>query len=74
MELEAAKLIAAGLMSFSMLGAAIGVGLIFAAMLQGVARNPSALDKMKTWTFIGMALSEAMGIFGLGLAAYLIFV
>jgi F-type H+-transporting ATPase subunit c len=36
----AAKLIGAGLATIALAGAAIGVGLIFAALISGTARNP----------------------------------
>lgn len=68
-----AKLIAAGMMAAGLLGAAIGVGLVFAAAINGVARNPAAESKFKTYIFLGFALSEAMGLFALALALYLIF-
>ena len=42
MEAEAAKYIGAGLATFGMLGAALGVGNIFASFLTGALRNPSA--------------------------------
>lgn len=73
MEPAAAKLIAAGLMSFGMLGAAIGVGNVFAAMITGIARNPGAESKMRGPMMLGMALAEAMGLFALVLAFLFIF-
>ena len=39
--LMAAKLIGAGLATIALAGAAVGVGLIFAALIQGTSRNPS---------------------------------
>ncbi len=73
MEVAAAKYIAAGLMAAGLLGAAIGVGTVFAAAINGVARNPGAESKFKIYIFLGMALSEAMGLFALVLALVLIF-
>ena len=70
---EGLKYIGVGLMAFGMLGAAIGVGNIFAAMINGVARNPATEPKLFRYTIIGMALSEAMGIFALGVAMLLLF-
>ncbi len=72
MEAEGMKFIAAGLMAFGMLGAAIGVGNVFAALLGGIARNPSAEGKMRTMAFVGAGLSEAMGLFALVIAFMLI--
>jgi F-type H+-transporting ATPase subunit c len=73
MEYAAFKYIGAGLMSFGMMGAAIGVGSIFAAMLNGIARNPGAEAKLTKYVFIGAGLSEAMGLFALVIALLLIY-
>jgi F-type H+-transporting ATPase subunit c len=62
MELEVIKYVGAGLSSLGLIGAGIGIGLVFAAYLNGVARNPSAEDKMKGFTFVGAALAEVLGI------------
>lgn len=74
MEAEALKYIGVGLMAFGMLGAAIGVGSIFAAILNGIARNPSAEGKLAKYAFIGAGMSEAMGIFSFLIALILLFV
>ena len=50
------------------IGPGIGVGLIFAAYLNGVARQPEARGQLQTIAFIGFALSEALAIIGLVLA------
>ena len=73
MELEALKYIGVGLTAFGMLGAALGVGNIFAAMLNGVARNPAAEPKLAKSVYVGAGLAEAMGLFALVLALLLIF-
>lgn len=73
MEMEAVKFIGAGLMGLGMMGAAIGVGNIFAAMLTGLARNPSAESKLAKYIYIGAGLSEAMGLFALVIALLLIY-
>jgi F-type H+-transporting ATPase subunit c len=72
MEYEALKFIGAGLTTLGMLGAAIGVGNVFTAMLNGVARNPSAENKMAKYAFIGAALAEAMGLFAFVIAMIMI--
>ena len=73
MEQEALKFIGAGLTTFGMLGAAIGVGLVFAAMLNGIARNPSAEPKLAKYVYIGAGLAEAMGLFALVIGLLLLF-
>ena len=45
MEAEAAKYIGAGLATFGMLGAALGVGNIFSSFLTGALRNPGAAQQ-----------------------------
>jgi F-type H+-transporting ATPase subunit c len=61
--LMAAKLIGAGLATIGLAGAAIRIGLIFAAYLQGVARNPSLQGQLFNITILGFALTEALGLF-----------
>ncbi len=73
MELEALKYIGVGLTAIGMFGAAIGVGNIFAAMLNGIARNPSAEGKLSKYVYIGAGLAEAMGLFALVLALLMLF-
>ena len=73
MEGEALKFIGIGLTAFGMLGAAIGVGNIFSAMLNGIARNPSSEAKLAKYVYIGAGLSEAMGLFALVLALLMLF-
>ncbi len=73
MELEALKYIGAGLTAFGMLGAAIGVANIFVALLNGIARNPSAEPKLAKYFIIGAALSEFMGLLAFVIAMMLLF-
>jgi len=46
-------------------GAAIGIGLIGARMVEAIGRNPATLPKVLVFGLLTIALSEAMGIFGL---------
>ncbi len=50
------------------LGAGIGVGLVGMAAAQSVGRNPTAFGKILTIGIIGMALAEAIAIYGLLMA------
>jgi len=63
--LFAAKYIAAGLSTISIAGAGVGIGLVFSGFLQGLARNPSLVREMFTYTLLGFALCEAIALFGL---------
>lgn len=71
--MEELKYIGVGLTALGMLGAAIGVGLVFSAALNGIARNPSAEAKMTKFIYIGAGLAEAMGLFALVIAFMLLF-
>jgi F-type H+-transporting ATPase subunit c len=73
MELLSLKFIGVGLMAFGMLGAALGVGNIFSALLNSIARNPSAGDQLQRMAFIGAGLAEAMGLFSFVIAMLIIF-
>lgn len=46
------------------MGAAIGIGLTGFAAAQAVGRNPGAFGKILTIGIIGMALAEAVAIYG----------
>ena len=52
----------------SAIGPGIGVGLIFAAYVSGVARQPEARGLLQPIAFLGFALAEALALFGLVLA------
>ena len=49
----------------SAIGPGIGVGIVFAAFINGVARQPEARGMLQTIAFTGMALTEALAILGL---------
>jgi F-type H+-transporting ATPase subunit c len=73
MEYEALKYIGVGLLALGMLGAALGVGNIFVAMLNGIARNPSAEPKLAKYVYVGAGLAEAMGLFALVISLLILF-
>ncbi len=68
MEVEAAKMIGAGLASIALAGAGVGIGIIFGNFLQGALRNPGAAAQFTGMVYIGFALAEATGLFGLVMA------
>ena len=59
--LMAAKLIGAGLATIALAGAAVGVGLIFAALIQGTSRNPSLRKELFNTAILGFALVGTLG-------------
>ena len=73
MELEAAKMIGAGLAAIALAGAGVGIGIIFGNYLSGAMRNPSAAQKQFPNLLLGFALAEATGLFGLVVALIILF-
>jgi len=74
MDVTAARYIGAGLATMGVIGAGIGLGVLFGNFLSGALRNPSAAPSQQPMLFLGMALTEAMGIFALVLAFIILFV
>ena len=52
----------------SAIGGGIGVGLIFAAYMTSVARQPESQRTLQPMLFLGFALVEALAVLGLVLA------
>jgi F-type H+-transporting ATPase subunit c len=73
MEAAAAKLIGAGLATLGMGGAGIGLGLLFGSYLQAAIRNPSGAAGERIWLFVGIGLTESMGIFALVISFMILF-
>lgn len=73
MEVDAAKMIGAGLACSALIGAGIGIGNIFGSFLTGALRNPSAAPDQRATMFLGFALAEATGLFGLVIAFIILF-
>ena len=62
----AAKLIGAGLATIALAGAAVGVGLIFAALIQGTSRNPSLRKELFNTAILGFADLTCKELYQLG--------
>lgn len=71
MEVEAATAIAGGLMALPALGAALGLGIYFAAYNNAIARNPETQKSLDGKFFLVVAFIEALGIIPI-ILAYLI--
>ena len=73
MDVEAAKLIGAGLAVIGLGGVGIGIGNIFAAFVSSVARNPAAQAAIFPFTMLGFALVEAVALYALLIAFLVLF-
>ncbi len=74
MELEAAKVLAAGIaVGFGAIGPGIGEGIIAGRALAAIGRNPEASSKITPFMFATMAISESTGIYALVIALLILF-
>lgn len=73
MELQAAKMIGAGLAVVALLGVGIGLGNIFSAFISSIARNPSAQPEMFKMTLFGFAVTEAVALYALVIAFLILY-
>ena len=73
MEVEAAKMIGAGLAVIALAGVGVGIGNIFAALVTSIARNPAARTEVFGIGILGFALTEAIALFALVVALLLLF-
>ncbi|MDG1950641.1 MAG: ATP synthase F0 subunit C [bacterium] len=75
MELEAARLIAAGLcMGLGAIGAGIGEGTIGGKALEAIGRNPSISGKIIPNMIVAMAITESTAIYSLVITLIILFV
>jgi len=75
MEIEAAKMIGAGLAAIALAGVGVGIGNVFATTIATIGRNPypSIQDRVSGMMWIGFALVEAIGLFALLIAFMVLF-
>lgn len=71
--LQSAKIIGSGLATIGLAGAGVGIGLVFAGLINGTSRNPALRPQLFTFAILGFALSEATGLFALMMAFLLLY-
>lgn len=57
--IQAAKIIGTGLATTGLIGAGVGIGVVFGALILGVARNPSLRGQLFSYAILGFAFAEA---------------
>ena len=72
--IEAGRLIGTGLATTGLIGAGAGIGIVFGALILGVARNPNLRGQLFSYAILGFAFSEATGLFALMMAFLLLYV
>jgi F-type H+-transporting ATPase subunit c len=68
-----ARDIGAGLAAIGVAGAGVGIGHIFAALVNSVARNPAARDQVFGLGILGFALTEAVALYALLISFLILF-
>ncbi|MEG9862365.1 MAG: ATPase C chain family protein [Parvularculales bacterium] len=71
--MSVAKFVGAGCATIGVAGSGAGIGTVFGSLIQGFARNPMLKQQLFTYTILGFALSEAMGLFALMIAFLILF-
>jgi F-type H+-transporting ATPase subunit c len=62
--LQAAKILGTGMATTGLIGAGVGIGIVFGALILGVARNPSLRGQLFSYAILGFAFAEATGLAG----------
>jgi F-type H+-transporting ATPase subunit c len=55
------------------LGTGIGMGILVGRAVEGIARQPEAIDKIRTTMIIGIAFIEALALYALVISFILVF-
>ena len=63
--LQGARIIGTGWATTGLIGAGMGIGVVFGALILGVSRNPSLRGQLFSYAILGFAFSEATGLFAL---------
>lgn len=72
---EAMKMLAAAMaIGLGVIGPGIGIGILGAAAMNAIGRNPEARGAILTNMILAIAFAEALGIYALVVAAILLFV
>jgi F-type H+-transporting ATPase subunit c len=71
--MEGSKLVGAGLATIGLVGAGMGVGVVFGSLINSVSRNPSLKAELFRYAILGFALTEAVGLLALMMAFLILF-
>ena len=71
--LESAKAIGSGLATSGLIGAGVGVGVVFGSLIIAFVRNPKQQKVIFGYAILGFALTEAIGLLALMMAFLIMF-
>lgn len=61
------------LATIALAGSGVGIGIVFAALITGIVRNPFLGKQLFIYAILGFALTEAIALFGLMMAFLILF-
>jgi F-type H+-transporting ATPase subunit c len=67
------KYIGAGLATVGLVGAGVGIGIVFGAFLTAYSRNPQLKEELFTYAVLAFALTEAIALFALMMAFLILY-
>jgi F-type H+-transporting ATPase subunit c len=70
---ESSQRIGAGLSTFGLAGAGVGIGLVFASLIAGISKNPTLKEELFRAAILGFALAEAIALFSLMMGFLVLF-
>ena len=70
--IQVAKIIGTGLATTGLIGAGVGIGVVFGALILGVARNPSLRGQLFNYVTLCFVFFGATGLFALTMALLLL--
>jgi len=70
---EHGKLVGSGLATIGLVGAGVGVGVVFGSLVATIGRNPNEADNLFKNALLGFALTEAVGLLALMMAFLILF-
>jgi len=70
---QGSKYIGAGLATMGVIGAGVGIGVVFGGLLISISRNPAKEQKLMQMVLLGFALTEAMGLLAIMMAFLILY-
>jgi F-type H+-transporting ATPase subunit c len=71
---NASKMIGSGLAVIGLVGAGVGVGVVFGSLLLSLSRNPQLEKQLFSYAILGSASTEAVGLSALMMAFSILFI
>jgi F-type H+-transporting ATPase subunit c len=72
--ITASKMIGSGLATIGLVGAGVGVGVVFGSLLLSLSRNPQLEKQLFSYAVLGFALTEAVGLSASMMAFLILFI